>query len=875
MKFSLPAFFSKKPKDNPEGFELPAGVMLAEDDGPDYGAMHPMAPPATGPATVSEPYQYSAEQAIPGMVPPPPAATPNPPADLNTLFEQNNLAMISQPPADPNAASGTLDQLYGQPQVPAYTDAYPAQPYGFTPDQYGPPAAPTQSYTPNQAAPGQPAVGGFSYAPQPQAQQTPQPAITDMTMYPATSTPQAAGPDLYGPPADPQFQNPNPPAYEAPAAQPQAPTAGYDFPAATPQTPAPEAYGPPMDLPQPDFNANYAPPAEPQAAPAMNVAPEYNPGPALESPGTHQNTPTAPAADLFAPPTTEPTAYPAQPAPDLHTSPGTEAVQAPVADWLNAPALEAQSPAATDWLQAPNMSDSGFDFGPVADPLTPAPLPEAAWLAPAQTPEPTPQPEAQAAPQAPARPKLDLDAMADTFEIAPAPQPRTFENPAPPQASQPASYEAPAAPAPQTRPVSQMADPEPASYELSSPAETGVPDAFYADAPLTPATDPFYADTANATDAFYGPADPAPTAQPTAENNLYIAPADDNGFNEAAFFSFDGQTTPSEATDGSVFMAAPSDACYGEFGEQAGGTFSAFGDADESYAPQAPQAEAYEAPSAQAESYTAPGLGNYTPEAYQPEPANTTETEAASYAFEAETFGGEAEDTGEDEGAFEAELTAPDLESYDLGHYADPDEETPVFSLDGDDTEAPAETFNPVYLAAPEMTPAKEGPELVVFDESEETMTFYTGTPDDATEPELLYFGDEETGNGEPQAYYHTEEPVAQAEPEILYYSEPAAPEPVKAKPFAQSPVSPATPAAKRPEPAAPKKQPPPRATARNYQPEPVDISHHNPSSYQTSMTEALDSFGQKVIREENRMLNKSINDLVNRYFAQQDEEAS
>ncbi len=199
-----------------------------------------------------------------------------------------------------------------------------------------------------------------------------------------------------------------------------------------------------------------------------------------------------------------------------------------------------------------------------------------------------------------------------------------------------------------------------------------------------------------------------------------------------------------------------------------------------------------------------------------------------------------AMDIGTDE-----EINIPaDFVSYDLGHYADPDEEPSYIVLD----EAPAAemmasdaTNNLVSFPMPESN----------LESSADEIAFNFDLPETGWEPE-------------PEPDFPTSPP--EEEPLVAYYKPEPAGEIVIPKQFAQPRQSANVPTDRpnQKETASPAKTPPDQ----------FDFPLSK-AVQKMSMTEAIDDFEQRILLEDSRFIKRSIDDLVNRYFSQSDEEDS
>jgi hypothetical protein len=195
----------------------------------------------------------------------------------------------------------------------------------------------------------------------------------------------------------------------------------------------------------------------------------------------------------------------------------------------------------------------------------------------------------------------------------------------------------------------------------------------------------------------------------------------------------------------------------------------------------------------------------------------------------------------------DAELNS-EVSSYDYGHYDDPDDPASVISLGepayGQTDEATEEDAPDLDALMASLTQARtpECPEV-------HEIAAATASP---PEPEIFM----ETA---PKAETFAREEAPFKEPEAAYH--PAAPLPVKpqSRPLAA------------PQAAASKKATP----MQTHSSKPAAKPAPRPRHYNESIADALESFEEEIMLQNNRFFRNSINNLVDQYFAQQEPEDS
>jgi hypothetical protein len=210
-------------------------------------------------------------------------------------------------------------------------------------------------------------------------------------------------------------------------------------------------------------------------------------------------------------------------------------------------------------------------------------------------------------------------------------------------------------------------------------------------------------------------------------------------------------------------------------------------------------------------------------------------------------------DTALDEAGAEEPETPdlpPDLESYDLGHYPDPEEEPACIDLDN-------------LNAGPELLAMMEAPE----EQEPEARHFYLepDAPTDFQTPFSNVLDDAESFTlGEAGTFEFSGE-FSEPEPSMMetLSSEPSekAPEmPFESQTSSESP---------RPKQFAqpPQQKLPPQPVAQ--QPTGFTVQPREASSQERSLVDAMHNFEHQVILSESRFLKKSLDDLVARYFAE------
>lgn len=225
-------------------------------------------------------------------------------------------------------------------------------------------------------------------------------------------------------------------------------------------------------------------------------------------------------------------------------------------------------------------------------------------------------------------------------------------------------------------------------------------------------------------------------------------------------------------------------------------------------------------------------------------------------------------------------------DSYDFGHYEDPDEPVPAFVLDND-----PESNKDEPISASEAEPP------VILTEG---MTFNDGY----TEPETGFsFSDAELDMAalfQPEALPETQdEPFPAADEAPSYISMPSLPSRSEFMQGLQHPVTPgyqasaepveveAAEAPETPEPQVASKEPEPEQVQKEEEPAPAMAAKPTPKKrpplkplvqpkpYRESLADRIGSFEQEVLLKNSQFLSQSIDHLVNSYFEQQDQEAS
>jgi hypothetical protein len=207
-------------------------------------------------------------------------------------------------------------------------------------------------------------------------------------------------------------------------------------------------------------------------------------------------------------------------------------------------------------------------------------------------------------------------------------------------------------------------------------------------------------------------------------------------------------------------------------------------------------------------------------------------------------------------GAGEPEATdlPPDLESYDLGHYPDPEEEPACIDLDNLNA-------GPELLAMME-SPEEQEPEGRHFylepDAPADFQTPFSNVLDDAEPFTLGEAGSFEFSGGcsgefselQPSRMEALPSETLEKAPELSFESQ-ASSESLRPKQFAQPP----------------QQKLPPQPAAQ--QSSGFTVQPRETASQERSLVDAMHNFEHQVILSESRFLKKSLDDLVARYFAE------